>query len=85
MRLIGMAERALEAMVKRNGSRVAFGRPLSEQGVIREQIANSRIELEQARLLVLKTAWLIDKHGAKGAAPRSPPSRPWHPGWRAPS
>jgi acyl-CoA dehydrogenase len=67
MRLIGMAERALEAMVKRARSRVAFGRPLSEQGVIREQIANSRIELEQARLLVLKTAWLIDKHGAKGA------------------
>jgi acyl-CoA dehydrogenase len=67
MRLIGMAERALEAMVKRASSRVAFGRALSEQGVVREQIANSRIELEQARLLVLKTAWLIDRHGAKGA------------------
>jgi acyl-CoA dehydrogenase len=67
MRLIGMAERTIEAMVKRASSRVAFGRPLSEQGVVREQIANSRIELEQARLLVLKTAWLIDRHGAKGA------------------
>jgi acyl-CoA dehydrogenase len=67
MRLIGMAERALEAMVTRAHNRVAFGRPLAEQGVVREQIANSRIEIEQARLLVLKTAWLIDRHGAKGA------------------
>jgi acyl-CoA dehydrogenase len=67
MRLIGMAERTIEAMVKRAQSRVAFGKPLSEQGVVREQIATSRIELEQARLLVLKTAWLIDNHGAKGA------------------
>ena len=67
MRLIGMAERAMEAMARRASSRVAFGRALSEQGVVREQIANSRIELEQARLLVLKTAWLIDRHGAKGA------------------
>jgi acyl-CoA dehydrogenase len=67
MRLIGMAERAVEAMVARATSRVAFGRPLSEQGVVREQIANSRLEIEQARLLVLKTAWLIDNHGAKGA------------------
>jgi acyl-CoA dehydrogenase len=67
MRLIGMAERSMEAMVKRANSRVAFGRTLAEQGVVREQIANSRIELEQARLLVLKTAWLIDRHGAKGA------------------
>jgi acyl-CoA dehydrogenase len=67
MRLIGMGERSIEAMVRRANSRVAFGKPLSEQGVVREQIANSRIELEQARLLVLKTAWLIDNHGAKGA------------------
>jgi acyl-CoA dehydrogenase len=67
MRLIGMAERSMGAMVKRANSRVAFGRTLAEQGVVREQIANSRIELEQARLLVLKTAWLIDRHGAKGA------------------
>jgi acyl-CoA dehydrogenase len=68
MRLIGMTERAIDLMVRRAQSRVAFGRPLAEQGVVREQIAQSRIEVEQARLLVLKTAWLIDQHGAKGAA-----------------
>jgi acyl-CoA dehydrogenase len=68
MRLIGMAERAIDLMVRRAQSRVAFGRPLAEQGVVREQIAQSRIEVEQARLLVLKTAWLIDRAGAKGAA-----------------
>jgi acyl-CoA dehydrogenase len=68
MRLIGMAERSIELMAKRAQSRVAFGRPLAEQGVVREQIAQSRIEVEQARLLVLKTAWLIDRFGAKGAA-----------------
>ena len=67
MRLIGMAERAIEAMVKRATSRVAFGKALSEQGVVQEQIAISRLEIEQARLLVLKTAWLIDNHGARGA------------------
>jgi acyl-CoA dehydrogenase len=67
MRLIGMAERAVEAMVKRATSRVAFGKALAEQGVVREQIAASRLEIEQARLLVLKTAWLIDRSGAKGA------------------
>jgi acyl-CoA dehydrogenase len=68
MRLIGMAERAVDAMVRRANERVAFGRPLSEQGVVREQIAESRIEIEQARLLVLKTAWMIDNVGARGAA-----------------
>ncbi|MFC5995486.1 acyl-CoA dehydrogenase family protein [Pseudonocardia hispaniensis] len=68
MRLIGMAERAIDLMVRRARERVAFGRPLADQGVVREQIAQSRIEVEQARLLVLKTAWLIDKAGAKGAA-----------------
>ncbi|MDF2977564.1 MAG: (R)-benzylsuccinyl-CoA dehydrogenase [Actinomycetospora sp.] len=68
MRLIGMAERAVDAMVRRADERVAFGRPLSEQGVVREQIAESRIEIEQARLLVLKTAWMIDNVGARGAA-----------------
>ena len=68
MRLIGMAERAIDLMVRRARSRVAFGRPLADQGVVREQIAESRIEVEQARLLVLKTAWLIDRVGAKGAA-----------------
>jgi acyl-CoA dehydrogenase len=68
MRLIGMCERAIEAMVRRAQSRVAFGRPLAEQGVVREQIAQSRMEVEQARLLVLKTAWMIDRFGARGAA-----------------
>ena len=68
MRLIGMAERSIDLMVRRAQTRVAFGRPLAEQGVVREQIALSRIEVEQARLLVLKTAWLIDSQGAKGAA-----------------
>jgi acyl-CoA dehydrogenase len=68
MRLIGMAERAVDLMVKRAQDRVAFGRPLADQGVVREQIALSRMEIEQSRLLVLKTAWLIDKFGAKGAA-----------------
>lgn len=68
MRLIGMAERALHLMTERARSRVAFGGPLADQGVVREQIALSRMEIEQARLLTLKTAWLIDAHGAKGAA-----------------
>ena len=68
MRLIGMAERALDLMVRRANERVAFGRPLAAQGVVREQIAESRLEIEQARLLVLKTAWLIDNHGSRGAA-----------------
>jgi acyl-CoA dehydrogenase len=67
MRAIGMAERALALMVERAKSRVAFGRPLAEQGTVREQIALSRIEIDQARLLTLKTADLIDKYGAKGA------------------
>jgi acyl-CoA dehydrogenase len=69
MRLIGMAERAIALMVRRAQSRYAFGGPLSDQGVVREQIALSRLEVEQARLLVLKTAWLIDQPGGvKGAA-----------------
>jgi acyl-CoA dehydrogenase len=69
MRLIGMAERAIDLMVRRAQQRHAFGGPLIDQGVVREQIALSRLEVEQARLLVLKTAWLIDEHGsAKGAA-----------------
>jgi acyl-CoA dehydrogenase len=67
MRLIGMAERALELMCRRANVRVAFGRPLAEQGVIREWIAESRVRIEQARLLVLKTAWLMDAVGNKGA------------------
>jgi acyl-CoA dehydrogenase len=68
MRCIGMAERALELMCRRVTQRVAFGRPLAEQGVIREWIADSRMEIEQARLLTLKAAWLMDTVGAKGAA-----------------
>ena len=68
MRLIGMAERALDAMVRRANERVAFGKPLAEQGVVQQQIAESRIEIEQARLLVLKTAYLIDEVGSRGAA-----------------
>jgi acyl-CoA dehydrogenase len=67
MRAIGMAERALGLMVDRAKSRVAFGTHLSEQGVVQELIAQSRIDIDQARLLVYKTAWLIDKYGAKGA------------------
>ncbi len=67
MRAIGMAERALTLMVERSKARVAFGRPLAEQGTVREAIALSRIEIDQARLYVLKTADLIDKFGAKGA------------------
>jgi acyl-CoA dehydrogenase len=67
MRAIGMAERALALMVERAKSRVAFGRPLAEQGTVRDSIARSRIEIDQARLYVLQTADLIDKFGAKGA------------------
>jgi acyl-CoA dehydrogenase len=63
MRAIGMAERALEMMVERAKQRHAFGGPLSDQGVVREQIAQSRIEIDQARLLVLHTAWLVDQYG----------------------
>jgi len=68
MRCIGAAERALELMCQRVTNRVAFGRPLSEQGVIREWIADSRMEIEQARLLTLKAAYLMDTVGNKGAA-----------------
>ncbi|MDT4929707.1 MAG: acyl-CoA dehydrogenase [Pseudonocardiales bacterium] len=68
MRAVGMAERALELMCARAVSRTAFGKPLAAQGVVRQQIAESRMEIEQVRLLVLKSAWLIDRHGAKGAA-----------------
>ncbi|CAB4749707.1 unannotated protein [freshwater metagenome] len=67
MRAIGMAERALSLMVERAGERTTFGTLLSHQGVIQEWIANARIDIEQARLLVLKTAWLIDTVGTKAA------------------
>ncbi len=67
MRAIGMAERALSLMVDRSIQRSTFGKELSQQGVIQEWIANSRIEIEQARLLVLKAAWMVDTVGAKSA------------------
>ncbi|WP_262281906.1 acyl-CoA dehydrogenase family protein [Micromonospora sp. MA102] len=67
MRSIGLAERAVELMCARAEQRVAFGRPLAEQGVVREWIAESRVRIEQLRLLVLKTAWLMDTVGNKGA------------------
>jgi acyl-CoA dehydrogenase len=68
MRLIGMAERAFDLMCRRVVARVAFGRPLAEQGVVQETIADCRIRLEQLRLQVLRCAWLIDTVGAEGAA-----------------
>ncbi|WP_298725584.1 acyl-CoA dehydrogenase [uncultured Ferrovibrio sp.] len=67
MRLIGQAERALEKMCKRAKSRVAFGRPISEQTVTLERIAESRILIDQARLLVLHAAWKMDTVGNKAA------------------
>jgi acyl-CoA dehydrogenase len=67
MRLIGAAERALQLMCRRVTGRTAFGRPLAEQGVIQDWIAESRVRIESARLLVLKTAWLMDTVGNKGA------------------
>jgi acyl-CoA dehydrogenase len=67
MRAIGAAERALEMMIQRSLERRTFGQMLHEHGTIREWIALSRIELEQARLLVFKTAWLIDQYGTKAA------------------
>src|SRR5450755_4023881 len=67
MRLIGMCERALELMCRRVTGRTAFGKPLAEQGVIQDWIAESRVRIESARLLVLKTAWLMDTVGNKGA------------------
>jgi len=67
MRAIGVAERAIELMCRRADERVAFGKPISEQGVVRDWIAESRVEVEQLRLLVLKTAWLMDTVGNRGA------------------
>lgn len=65
MRAIGVAERALALMVDRVQHRIAFGKPLAEQGVVQQQVALSRNEIEQARLLCHKAAWTIDQHGNK--------------------
>jgi acyl-CoA dehydrogenase len=67
MRAIGMAEKALRLMCERAQQRVAFGKPIADQGTVQAQIAESRIEIEQARLLTMKAAWLMDTVGAKGA------------------
>jgi acyl-CoA dehydrogenase len=67
MRLIGLAERSLELMKERAKNRFPFGKALAEQGVVRQWIAEARIEIEQARLLVLKTAWMMDEVGSKAA------------------
>ena len=67
MRSIGVAERAIELMCERAAGRVAFGRPIADQGVVRDWIAESRVRVEQLRLLVLKTAWLMDTVGNRGA------------------
>ncbi|MDP3712094.1 MAG: acyl-CoA dehydrogenase family protein [Mycobacteriales bacterium] len=67
MRAIGVAERALQLMCERAASRVAFGKELARQGTVQEAVAESRMEIEQARLLTLKAAWMIDNVGARGA------------------
>ncbi|MEU4213846.1 acyl-CoA dehydrogenase family protein [Actinoplanes sp. NPDC026623] len=67
MRLIGMAERALELMCRRSLTRTPFGKTLAEQGVVQDWIAESRVRIEQSRLLVLKAAWLMDTVGNRGA------------------
>lgn len=68
MRLIGMAERAFELMCQRSVERFPFGKPIADQGVFQDWVAEARIRIEQVRLLVLKTAWLMDTVGNKGAA-----------------
>ena len=67
MRSVGAAQRALELMAQRAATRVAFGKPLAEQGMVQDWIARSQIEIEQSRLLTLKTAWSIDTLGKKAA------------------
>jgi acyl-CoA dehydrogenase len=68
MRAIGAAERALAMMIDRANTRIAFGGPLADQGLVQSAIAQSRLEIEQTRLLTLKAAWLMDAKGAKAAA-----------------
>ena len=67
MRTIGQAERALEAACRRARARVAFGKPIAEQGVVKQQVAQSRMEIDQARLLTLHAAWHMDTVGSKEA------------------
>ncbi|MEV0354831.1 acyl-CoA dehydrogenase family protein [Nocardia sp. NPDC050697] len=67
MRMIGMAERAVELMCRRAAERTAFGKSLAEQGIIQHWIAESRVKIDQLRLFVLRTAWLIDTVGARAA------------------
>ncbi len=67
MRLIGVAERSLELMCSRASARTAFGKPVASQGVVRQWIAEARLAIDQARLLVLRTAWLMDMQGNKAA------------------
>ena len=67
MRLIGVAERSLELMCERAASRVAFGKPVADQGVVRQWIAEGRLAIDQARLLVLRAAWMMDNAGNKSA------------------
>ena len=67
MRAIGVAERALALMTERARTRIAFGRPLADQGMVQQQIALSRNEIDQARLLCEKAAWTIDRHGNRAA------------------
>lgn len=67
MRAIGMAERALELMCRRTQQREAFGGPIADQGIVQQWIAEARVRIETTRLLVLKTAWLMDTVGNKGA------------------
>jgi acyl-CoA dehydrogenase len=68
MRLVGMAERALELLCRRAVERVAFGRPLADQGVVREWIARSRLAIDQVRLMIMRTAWLLDTAGPAAAS-----------------
>ena len=70
MRAIGMAERALDLMIRRAGERVAFGKPIAAQGVFQDRVAESRMAIDQARLLVLQAAWLIDNKGIADAETR---------------
>jgi len=76
---VGAAERALREMCQRVDERIIGGRPLAERGVVADAIARSRIEIEQARLLVLKTAWLLDNYGAKAARSEIAQTKAWAP------